>query len=189
MTAKPIEIPADLARPLVAIAWLLGRWEGVGVVGYPSMAADERFGQHIEVTHDGRPFLTWRSQTWALDADGALARPLATESGYWRVPGGEAGESGTAVELLLSHPTGIVELYTGQAHAGRIELGTDVVTRSPAAADYSAAKRLYGRVEGDLLWAMDMAAVGHAMTPHASARHKPVAATAGATATPAGEER
>ncbi len=172
MTAHPVEIPADLARPLVALAWLLGRWEGVGVVGYPSMAGDERFGQRVEVTHDGRPFLSWHSQTWALDADGAIGRPLATETGYWRVPSGEAGESGTEVELLLSHPTGIVELYVGHAHAGRIELATDVVARSAHAKEYSAATRLYGRVEGDLLWAMDMAAVGHAMTPHASARLK-----------------
>lgn len=175
MTASPVEIPADLAPPLVALAWLLGGWEGAGVVGYPSMSQDLRFGQRVDVTHDGRPFLLWRSRTWALADDGTTGRPLATETGYWRVPSGEAGASGTDVELLLTHPTGIIELYVGRAHAGKVELSTDVVARSPAAVEYSAATRLYGRVEGDLLWAMDMAAVGRPMTSHASARLKRVA--------------
>ncbi len=36
----PFEIPEDLPAPLVPVAWLLGRWEGAGVVGYPTI--DER---------------------------------------------------------------------------------------------------------------------------------------------------
>jgi len=177
-------IPADLAPSLVPLAWLLGSWEGVGVVGYPTMPADQQFGQEITVEHDGRAFLRWNSRTWALDPDGAVGRPLGTESGFWRVLGPSGGEAGATVadrsatpvpagfdvELLLSHPTGIIEMYAGTAAGARIDLATDVVMRSPAAKAYTAARRLYGMVEGDLLWAMDMAAMGHELTPHASAR-------------------
>ena len=69
--AKPLEIPADLPGPLLPLAWMLGRWEGAGVVGYPTMA-ERRFGQEVEVHHDGRPFLHWRSQAFLLDDDGEV---------------------------------------------------------------------------------------------------------------------
>lgn len=171
----PIEIPADLARPLVAIGWLVGTWQGAGEVVYPSMDSPVAFGQEVVVSHDGRPFLRWDSRTWALDDAGNLGAPLATETGFWRVPSGEAGLDGTEVELLLAHPMGYVEQYLGMAHAGKIELSTELVARSSTAKDYSAGTRLYGHVAGDLLWAMDMAAVGHGMTSHASARLKKAA--------------
>ncbi|WP_336922468.1 FABP family protein [Aquipuribacter sp. SD81] len=173
--ARPIEIPADLARPLVAVGWLVGTWQGAGEVTYPTMDRAVPFGQEVRVTHDGRPFLRWDSRTWQLDEAGALGQPLATETGFWRVPGGEAGVDGTDVELLLVHPMGYLEQYLGRAHAGKIELSTELVARSTDAAEYSAAQRLYGYVQGDLLWAMDMVAVGQPMGSHASARLKKVA--------------
>ena len=179
MPAAPLEIPADLPPPLVPLAWMIGRWEGVGVVGYPTMD-ERRFGQEVELWHDGRPFLHYRSQAHLLDDDGGIVRPLATETGFWRVvvpadPEAAAREAaGVDVELLLAHPTGFVEIYTGRALAGRVDLSTDVVARTTTAKEYTAATRLYGHVEGDLLWAMDMAAVGQPLTPHASARLKRV---------------
>ncbi|MFP5333809.1 MAG: FABP family protein [Actinomycetes bacterium] len=180
----PIEISTDTPPALVPLAFLLGRWEGAGVVGYPTM--DEvRFGQEIEFRHDGRPFLHYRSQTWLLDDEGNQVRPLASESGYWRVPQGpsepaheqtspEAQQPGTDVEVLLAHPTGFVEIYLGRVAGPRIDLVTDMVARTSTAKEYTAAQRMYGLVEGDLMWVMDMAAVGHELQPHASARLKRV---------------
>jgi THAP4-like, heme-binding beta-barrel domain len=177
-----MEIPSDLAPALVPLAWLLGRWEGAGVVGYPTVES-ANFGQELEVSHDGRPFLRWDSRTWLLDDQGAKVRPLATESGFWRVAGpvapagaDEAGASGSgfAVEFLLAHPTGYVEIYVGAVTGAQINLQTDLVARTETAKEYSAATRIYGLVSGDLLWAMDMAAVGHPMTSHASAQLKQV---------------
>ena len=160
-------LDTDLPRELAPLAWMIGRWEGAGVVGYPTIES-ANFGQEIEVSHDGRPFLTWRSQTWLLNEAGEQVRPLATELGFWRpVEGGE-------VELLLSHPTGIVELYFGKAEPAKIELRTDGVLRSPHAKEYNAATRLYGLVNSNLLWAMDMAAVGQPLQSHASAELKRV---------------
>ena len=179
----PVEISADTPAPLVPLAWLLGRWEGVGVVGYPTMQ-EVRFGQEVELWHDGRPFLHYRSQAWALDDDGARVRPLASESGYWRVPldgegrprlaGDGAQGGGIEVEVLLAHPTGVSEVYLGHATGARVDLATDVVARTGTAKEYTAGRRMYGLVEGDLLWVMDMAAVGQELAPHASARLRKV---------------
>jgi hypothetical protein len=161
-------LDTDLPRELAPLAWMIGRWEGAGVVGYPTIES-ANFGQEIEVSHDGRPFLTWQSRTWLLNEAGEQVRPLATELGFWRpVDGGE-------VELLLTHPTGIVELYFGKAEPAKIELRTDGVLRSPHAKEYNAATRLYGLVNSNLLWAMDMAAAGQKLQSHVSAELKRVA--------------
>ena len=169
------EIAADTPAPLVPLAWLLGRWEGVGVVGYPTI--DEvNFGQEIEFRHDGRPFLHYRSQAWLLDDDGHQVRPLASETGYWRVvvpvdlEAAAQAAAGVDLEVLLAHPTGFVEVYTGRAVGARITLTTDVVARTVTAKEYSAGQRMYGQVDGDLLWVFDMSAVGQDMSSHASAR-------------------
>jgi hypothetical protein len=78
------------------------------------------------------------------------------------------------VELLLAHPTGYVEIYLGSVEGAQINLQTDVVARTETAKEYSAATRIYGLVAGDLLWAMDMAAVGQPLTSHASAQLKKI---------------
>jgi hypothetical protein len=169
----PIELSTDLPAPLVPLAWLVGGWAGAGVVGYPTMDGDLQFGQEIEFSHDGRPFLAYTSKTWLLDEAGTKVRPLASETGYWR-PAGDAADGGTALEVLLVHPTGIVETYHGAVTGPRIELATDLVARTATSKEYNAAHRMYGLVEGDLLWVMEMAAVGRPMTSHASARLKRV---------------
>lgn len=161
-------LDTDLPRELAPLAWLVGRWEGAGVVGYPTIES-VHFGQEVEVTHDGRPFLEWQSRTWLLDEAGAKVRPLATELGFWRPV--EEGQ----VELLLAHPTGVVELYYGTAEPAKIELRTDGVLRSPHAKEYNAGSRLYGLVNSNLMWAMDMAAVGQSLQSHVSAELKRVA--------------
>ena len=42
----------------------------------------------------------------------------------------------------------------------QIELTTDAVVRTATAEDYAAGRRLYGNVEGDMLWTLDKAANG-----------------------------
>jgi THAP4-like, heme-binding beta-barrel domain len=173
----PIRLDADLPAPLIPLAWLVGTWAGAGVVGYPTMEADQRFGQEITFSHDGRPFLSYSSRTWLLDDEGRKERPLASETGYWRPVAAPEGAAGIGLEVLLTHPTGIVEVYLGTADGPRITLQTDAVVRTTTAKEYTAATRMYGLVEGDLLWVLDMAAVGHPLTSHASARLKRVPTT------------
>jgi hypothetical protein len=165
-----IELSSDLHPKLIPVAWLIGEWAGAGVIGYPSMESDLQFGQEISFRHDGRPFLTYTSLTWLLDDAGEKVRPLASETGYWRVGPGDGVP--TDVEVLLTHPTGFVEIFVGRIDGARAELVTDLVARTSTAKEYTAAKRMYGLVEGDLMWVMEMAAVGHEMAPHASARLK-----------------
>ena len=74
-----------------------------------------------------------------------------------------------SLELMLTHPTGFVEIYLGRADGAKIELQTDVVARTETAKEYAAGHRLYGLVDGKLLWAYDMAAMGHDLQPHLSA--------------------
>jgi hypothetical protein len=157
----------DLPPALALLAWLIGEWEGAGVVGYPTIES-AHFGQEISVTHDGRPFLEWQSRTWLLDEQGQKVRPLARELGFWRPL------ENNEVELLLTHPTGIVEMYHGTTSPAKIELRTDSVVRSPHAKEYNAAARMYGLVNSDLMWVMDMAAVGQPLQSHVSAQLKRV---------------
>ena len=53
---------------------------------------------------------------------------------------------------------------------GRIDLVSDLIARTATAAEVAAAKRLYGLVNGELMWAWDLAAFGHPMRTYASAR-------------------
>ena len=152
---------------LAPLAFLLGRWEGAGVGGYPTIESFQ-FGQEMTFSHNGKPFLSYTSRTWRLDAEGNIGQPLATEAGFWRPqPGGK-------VELLLAHPTGITEIYLGEVSGTRVDLATDVVARTESAKEYTAGRRLYGLIGDDLGWAYDMAAVGQPLQSHISAQLKQV---------------
>lgn len=164
------EIAPDLPAPLLPLAWLVGTWEGTGVVDYPTMAIT-RFHQVVEFRNDGRPFLSYTSRTWLLDDSSHDRRPLATETGFWRVvPSAEEAPRTVDVEVVLSHPTGFVEIYLGTAGEGKVELATDLVARTSTAKEYNSGRRMYGHVNGDLMWVFDMAAVGHPLTSHVSAQ-------------------
>ena len=154
----------DLHERLTHLEFLVGAWHGLGVVGYPTMES-ANYEQELSFTHDGRPFLAYQSRTWLLDADGNRVRPSGTETGFWRPGATERG-----VEVVLAHPTGIVEVYVGEVAFHRIELVADLVARTETAKQVSGLKRLYGLVEGDLAYAVDMAAVDQPLQSHLSAR-------------------
>jgi THAP4-like, heme-binding beta-barrel domain len=160
----------DLPEPhpdLAPVSFLLGRWEGAGVGGYPTIESF-RFGQEITFSHIGKPFLIYASRTWILDEDGNLVRLSHTETGYWRPqPDGQ-------IEVVLAQPTGIAEIYVGEISGTKVELSTDVVARTATAKEVTAGHRLYGLIGADLGWAFDMAAMGQPLQPHLSAQLKRV---------------
>lgn len=166
---------SGLPDPLTPLSWLLGSWVGVGVGGYPTIE-DFHFGQEVSFSTDGRPFLSYWSRTWLLDDQGNQIKPLAMETGFWRP------QPDNQVEVVLAHPTGYAEVWVGditvteivdaQITGARVELRTDVIARTVTAKEYSAGHRLFGLVQGDLLWAYDMAAAGQPLTAHVSARLK-----------------
>lgn len=191
-------IPTDLPAEIVPLSWLLGVWEGTGVVDYvtgdgPDTRRTHEFGQRVSFSHDGLPWLNYSSYTWLLDEANT---PLASETGFWRLdrpaeegdrgPGMLPGvgiqpfttaravetlrtpDDGFNVEVSLVHPSGVNELYLGRVKSARIDLATDAVLRSSNAKEYSAATRMYGLVEGRLLWAWDVAALGNELRTHSS---------------------
>ena len=56
----------------------------------------------------------------------------------------------------------------------KVELRTDGVMRSPTAKAYTAGHRIYGNVNSNLMWVMDMAAMDQPMQSHVSAELKRV---------------
>ncbi|MFT4009917.1 MAG: FABP family protein [Nocardioidaceae bacterium] len=159
----PFELPDNLHPDCAKVAWLLGTWRGNGHGDYPTIDAFE-FGQECIFTHDGRPFFHYLSRSWIVDAGGDKVRDAAIETGFLR-----PRADGT-FELLLSHNTGITEIYLGDVQGAKLEMTTDAVVRTATAKEYVAGHRMYGLVEGDLLWAFDMAAMGHELQPHLWAR-------------------
>jgi THAP4-like, heme-binding beta-barrel domain len=162
---SPLPDLPELHPDLAPVSFLLGRWEGAGVGGYPTIESF-RFGQEITFSHIGKPFLIYSSRTWLLDEDGNLIRPAHTETGYWRPqPDGQ-------IEVVLAQPTGIAEIYLGEITGTKVELSTDAVVRTATAKEVTAGHRLYGLIGADLGWAYDMAAMGQPLQPHLSAQLK-----------------
>ena len=161
------QVSPGLHPALEHLAFLVGTWRGVGVLGYPTIEGSN-YEQEVVFAHDGRPFLSYSSRSWLIDADGARVRPAASEVGWWR-----PGESAYDVEVLLAHHTGIVEVYVGNVAFSRVELVSDVIARTSTAKEVAGTKRLYGLVGDeprDLAYAVDMAAVGQRLQSHLSAR-------------------
>ena len=154
----------DLHPSLEPLSFLVGEWQGLGVMGYPDVQ-ESRYEQEISFSHDGRPFLAYISKTWLIDDDANRIRPSGTETGFWRI-----GNEPRQLEVLLTHPTGIVEISVGEVVFHKIELVSDVIARTETAKEVTAIKRLYGLVDGDLAYAIDMAAMGKPLQAHLSAK-------------------
>ena len=152
----PFEIPSDLHPELMPLAWLLGTWHGNGRGEYPTIEAFT-YEQDIVFAHDGRAFLHFFSRAWITDNEGTRLRPGALETGFMR-PVGDG-----QLELVLAHATGYAEVWYGKVDGPRLTLATDIVARTSTAKDYTAGHRMYGLVEGDLMYAYDMAADGQEM--------------------------
>jgi hypothetical protein len=164
-----IEIPSDLHKDLVPLAFLLGDWAGAGVSDFPG-SEKCNFGQEVTFTHDGRDFLEYHSHTWILDADGRKVGPLESESGFWRVDGNRK------VEVVMVRDDGVVEVWYGELadRRPRIDLVTDTVARTAGAAAYGGGKRLYGYVNGDLMWVGEKQTSEVPLRPYMSAQLKKV---------------
>jgi hypothetical protein len=189
-------IPEGLAPELYPLAWLVGSWRGYGVLAYPNVP-EQPFVQSMTFDHDGGPYLRQTSTIWMVDVEhsesvaqetpGARGAELlapahvwSSESAYWRpVPGaaearpadaGDGGPAPTDLEVLVADPSGHLSVYLGSVRGARIDLATDAVVRTATAAEISAAQRMFGLVQGELMWAQDLAAFGHELQPYASGR-------------------
>lgn len=193
-----IDLPTDLPADLVPLSWLVGVWEGTGVIDYetPNERYQGEFHHRVSFSHDGGAYLNYSASAWLLDED---RTPLVSEVGYWRLArpatDADAGPGllpatrsapvrtaddiealrnpeggGFDIEVSLVHSDGVSELYLGQVRGPRIDIATDAVVRTAGTKVYAAATRMYGLVDGHLLWAWDIAALGAELASHASAR-------------------
>nr|WP_201471399.1 FABP family protein [Microbacterium hydrocarbonoxydans] len=195
-----IEIPTDLPADIVPLSWLIGVWEGTGVIDYPIDGEQLRgeFTHRVSFSHDGGPYLNYAATATFTGDEGSASVPLVAETGYWRlsraavdtdagpgllppvadgvergvddVEGLRAASGGFPIEVSIAHSDGMLELYLGEINGPRVDIATDAVVRAAGAKEYGSATRLYGLVDGHLLWAWDIAALGTPLRSHASAR-------------------
>lgn len=139
--------------------FLLGTWRGAGDGSYPTI---DDFGYTEEVTfgHVGKPFLAYSQKTKHHET----GLPLHAETGYWR-PVGDG-----AFEVVLSHPTGILESlagsFTAEADGGVFDLRCDEVTLSKTAVRVDKTTRRFVIAGDELSYDFSMAAVGLELTHH-----------------------
>ena len=186
-------LPDGLPIELTPLTFLVGNWEGTGVIAYEG--SEHEFHQKIQFQHDGQGALTYIS-TVSL-ADDAKTQ-LPSELGYWRIarprepwdhgpglmPGLGENEikthddlekyrnetGGFDLEVSTLHPGGVAELYNGYVKAAQIHLASAYGVAFEGAKTYRHSTRMYGLVEGALLWVWDIAMPGAELKSHASAR-------------------
>lgn len=144
---------------LEPVSFLLGSWEGTGQ-GLWRRDPPFRYRETIRFTHQGKPFLAYTQQAFALD-DG---RPLHAEAGYLRVVGEDA------IEFLITQPTGFTEIHTGSVSAGRMDMRLESLERTATALEVSEVGRRIWMEGGNLSYLIRIAMNGEPLADHLEAR-------------------
>jgi hypothetical protein len=139
---------------------LLGLWRGEGQGAYPTIAPFA-YGEEIRWGHAGKPFLAYTQRTWALDD----RRPLHAEAGYLRP------QADGSLELVMTMPTGHVEISAGTWDGRTLDLASTAVSRTPSAKEVTAVRRIVALDPdgGALRYVLDLAAVGQPSQRHLEA--------------------
>jgi hypothetical protein len=158
------EIRDDLNPALMGLAWMIGHWEGSGH-GRLADGGEFAYSVTIDFTENGQPWLHYVMQFFEADDEGQPVRALGFETGFWR-PKADA-----TVEVIITQPEGVAEVYVGRVQGAKIELSTDVVVRTVTAdVATTGGHRLYGNVEHDLLFTYDRGTADADLQPYLWAR-------------------
>ena len=165
--------PSAPARPplhpaLAPVAGFLGVFEGAGHGDYPTIEAFD-YRERVSFGHVGKPFLAYEQRTWAA----RTGMPMHAERGYLRVVGTDR------IELVLAHPTGIVEVQEGTVAAGVLELRSTLVGGSTTAKQVRALRRRFTLDEDVLAYDLWMA---YAEVPETHHLHAELRRSGGAPA-------
>ncbi len=159
----------DLHPALLGLLPFVGLWRGRGQGGFPA-EQDYDFAQEVRISHDGRPFLKFESRSWLLDDESNAIGEWETELGFWR-PVLVAGRPGDEMEATMITPDGVAEIYVGKTIGPtRLELEADAIAYTPSGRHVTAGQRLFGIVDGALLYAHELAIDDSGPRPHMSAR-------------------
>ncbi|GLY08002.1 MULTISPECIES: FABP family protein [Actinoplanes] len=164
-----LRVGPDLNPELLGLLPFVGLWRGRGQGGFPA-EEDYNFAQEIRISHDGRPFLRYESRAWLLDDESKPTGMALTESGFWR-PVLVDGRPGDEMEATMIRPDGVAEIYLGKTvSATRLEMEADAVAYTPSGLPVTGGQRLFGIVDGALLYAQEIAVGNSGLRPHMSAR-------------------
>jgi hypothetical protein len=159
----------DLHPALLGLLPFVGLWRGRGQGGFPA-AEDYDFGQEIRISHDGRPFLRFEARSWLLDSESNAIGIWEAESGFWR-PVLNDGRATDEMEAVMITPSGVAELYLGKViGTTRLEIAADAIAHTPSGLPVTAGHRLFGIVDGALLYAYEQGIDDSGLLPHMSAR-------------------
>ncbi len=160
----PFQIPDNLNNALIPLAWMIGHWEGDGH-GVTPEDGEFSFGCQVDFADNGGDYLHYVCQTFTKDSDGTPEAPLRMETGFWRP------RLDKTIDVVMAAPEGWAEVWTGTIDGAKIELVTDAVARTESASvPYTGGQRLYGQVQGDLLWTFDRATAEAPLQPYMWAR-------------------
>ncbi len=148
----------ELHPQLAPIGDLVGTWRGTGSGSYPTID-DFSYVEEVTFGHVGKPFLAYGQKTRHASTD----LPLHAETGYWRVT--DAG----GLEVVMAHPTGIVEVLVGTIADGVFDLRTTTVHGTPTAKSVTEVHRRFVHDGDELRYEVAMAAVGQPLTHHLAA--------------------
>jgi hypothetical protein len=158
----------DLHPSLLGLLPFVGKWRGRGQGGFPEVE-DYDFAQEVTISHDGRDFLIYESRIWKLDDQSVPVGLGEREVGFWR-PVLKDGRPTDEMEATLTTQHGVIELYEGETRNTQLEMATAGVGHTATGLPVTGAHRLFGIVEGALLYAQEMSANGEKLRPHLSAR-------------------
>lgn len=148
----------DIHPDIVHLQFLLGTWRGGGEGEYPTIE-DFAYREEVTFAHGGKPFVSYVQRT----SDATTGLPLHAESGYFRPAGPER------LELVLSQPSGIVELHEGTVVGQVIDLRSTHVLTTATAKSVTAVRRRLSVERDILIYDLSMAAVGQPLSHHLSA--------------------
>lgn len=167
-----LRLGPNLHDGLLALLPLVGVWRGEGQADTVE-EGQFAFGQQVIVSHNGENYLSYESRIYKLDEEGNPDPSSFSERelGFWRISDKDE------IEFILTHSSGVVEIFYGQPlneRAWELESASTMVTAT-GPATLGPGKRLYGLLPTNELGWVDERLVGEELKPRMSAQLQRVA--------------